>query len=203
MPLPQKQISSQRRQEIIQEIVGILAQIHDGPVDKAALERAVRKAADRLKVVSSDFFDRRAIRLVRDKARKLDQSISALEKQIRRAPPELRARIEFDFRKPDFLSSLDDLSKVCRAAVEHAPKTDKVKEWCARKAFELVFQCTGSMPTSGSAKSPFRETTSLFYTFLVGERLDRRGNLLNWDLKRACDAVLAPWHEIERKRKAS
>lgn len=195
--MPAQPVRTQRREEIIQEIICILAGVHAGPVDKAKLGAAVRQRVTNLEHNSRKFFERSAIQSTTDKAKKLASAIDKLQKQIKTATPELQARMEFDFRKPDFIPSLDELYKVCVTAIKNSPKSDKVKECSAREAFALVADCTAKVPTSGSANSPFRATASLLYTILVG---DRRGGRV-WDLRRACNEILAPWHNMERDRR--
>jgi hypothetical protein len=142
---------------------------------------AVTERLDVLGDVVPNHFSREAIRRTRQGARALRDAIRQLEESLARAPPELRMRLKLEpapgWQHP-LLQELHRARNGCESAVDAAPSTDKVKEWCARVAFQLILKFSETKPT-GTDESPFRVIAALVYEAITGEP-DR-------DLKRACD----------------
>jgi hypothetical protein len=181
-------ISPERREEIIGGIVRTLARVHAGPVDASALDIEVRKHIALLEDVSPKFFARASIQATRKDAEKIGRTIITLQNQIRNATPELRLRMKLDLpndREKELISWLDELRSLCQTGVD---RTDQVIRNCVSTAFTFMVWCTAKVPTSGSARSPFREIASDLYEIITGEA--------DCDLKRPCDDMIRPWRDL-------
>jgi len=182
-------INPERREEIISGIIRTLAEVHAGPADAVALEAEVRKSISLLEELSPKFFARAAMQTTRADAAKIARTITTLQNQIRNATPELRLRMKLDVgqndRESELISWLDDLRSLCQTGVD---RTDQVKRSCVSMAFTFMVWCTAKVPTSGSARSPFREIASDLYEIVTGEA--------GQDFKRACDDLIRPWHDL-------
>lgn len=80
---------------------------------------------------------------------------------------------------PRLLKELRCLRDTCAVAIERAPTTDKVKEWCALTAWRLVVRLSDRKPREHA--STVRDIASRLYESVTGKR--------NKDMKRICDTV--------------
>jgi hypothetical protein len=154
--------------------------------ERGAVDDAVREQIGLLQDVSPRFFDRNAVRKMRDDARSIIKTITKLEQQIKGAAPELRLRLKLDVPEmPEIglallFEELGYLRKECKNAIQAAPAKDQIKDWCALTAWSLVWTLSDSEPTS-TDNSPFRVIAGLLYQAITGKP--------DKDLRRACDTV--------------
>jgi hypothetical protein len=140
-----------------------------------SIVRALRRA-------TPEYLERGAIDKTRDEAREIAGLAKKMGALLTRSTiaPELRLRMQLEMES--LLASLEAVRHQCLEAEKNQPGSDQILLWCARIAFTLVFRFSDKMPTSGSARSPYRVVASLLYEVTTGEQ--------GHDLKRACDAHL-------------
>jgi hypothetical protein len=140
-----------------------------------SIVRALRRA-------TPEYLERGAIGKTRDQAREIAGLAERMCALLTRSTiaPELRLRMQPEMES--LLASLEAVRHQCLEAEKNQPSGDQVLLWCASTAFSLVLQFSDKMPTSGSARSPYRVVASLLYEVVTGEH--------GHDLRRACNAHL-------------
>lgn len=135
-----------------------------------------------LRLATPEYLERAAIDKTRDEAREIAGLAERMGALLTRSTiaPELRLRMQPEMES--LLASLEAVRHQCLEAEKNQPSSDQVLLWCASTAFSLVFRFSDKMPTSGSARSPYRVVASLLYEVVAGKQ--------GHDLRRACDAHL-------------
>jgi hypothetical protein len=193
-------VAERTKQHRINVIVGkIVKKLEPWRAEKAEIILGVREQIDLLMSVAPSFFARDKIQETRQGAREIAGTIATLLEQIKRASPELRARMRLDgleavnapMTMAWFLERLEVIRAECIAAAEAQPSSDPLLEWCAKSAIALLQRFSARPPTRGRGRALPGSTealyaiASLLFEAVTGEP--------NHKLKRACDTVLAAW----------
>jgi hypothetical protein len=188
--------------DVVAEIVAQLGRVSCRRSGIPSNERLVAVTIRNMESLVKSYYDRDVIRQTRDAAREIVSTVDKLEQQLDRAPPMLRVANQpsehlvllgmsaaNEYVPARLRRELQCLRKACEEVTTGLPRTDMVKDWCAREACQLVFSVSRTIPTN-TENSPFRAIAGLLYVGVDPARVAAwRAGADPPDLRRACIAA--------------